>query len=107
MEAEYKASGAVICEVLWLTILLPELGIAVRPILIYSDSQGALAVLKNPGGSSRAKHIDVLHHFARERVMRGDVRMQYLPTDRMVADILTKALPKVKFEWCRKHMGMI
>jgi hypothetical protein len=106
MDAEFKASGAVICEALWLTKLLPELGIPVRPMLIYSDSQCALAALKNPGGSGRAKHIDVLHHFARERVQRGDVRIEYLPTDRMVADIMTKALPKVKFEWCRKHMGM-
>ncbi|KAG1665046.1 hypothetical protein FOA52_003222 [Chlamydomonas sp. UWO 241] len=104
-EAEYQASGAVIGEAQWM--IFPELGIPLRPMLIYSDSQGALAVLKNPGGSSRSKHIDVLHHVARERVMRQDVLMAYIPTNRMVADILTKALPKVKFEWCRKHMGMI
>ncbi|KAG1657165.1 hypothetical protein FOA52_012280 [Chlamydomonas sp. UWO 241] len=106
-EAEYQASGAVIGEAQWMIQLFPELGIPLRPMLIYSDSQGALAVLKNPGGSSRSKHIDVLHHVARERVMRQDVLMAYIPTNRMVADILTKALPKVKFEWCRKHMGMI
>ncbi|KAG1650492.1 hypothetical protein FOA52_009541, partial [Chlamydomonas sp. UWO 241] len=106
-EAEYQASDAVIGEAQWMIQLFPELGIPLRPMLIYSDSQGALAVLKNPGGSSRSKHIDVLHHVARERVMRKDVLMEYIPTARMVADILTKALPKVKFEWCRKHMGMI
>ncbi|KAG1660107.1 hypothetical protein FOA52_015087 [Chlamydomonas sp. UWO 241] len=94
-------------QLTWMIQLFPELGIPLRPMLIYSDSQGALAVLKNPGGSSRSKHIDVLHHVARERVMRKDVLMEYIPTARMVADILTKALPKVKFEWCRKHMGMI
>ncbi|KAG1661167.1 hypothetical protein FOA52_002618 [Chlamydomonas sp. UWO 241] len=91
----------------WMIQLFPELGIPLRPMLIYSDSQGTLAVLKNPGGSSRSKHIDVLHHVARERVMRKDVLMEYIPTARMVADILTKTLAKVKFEWCRKHMGMI
>ncbi|KAG1654175.1 hypothetical protein FOA52_009835 [Chlamydomonas sp. UWO 241] len=106
-EAEYQASGAVIGEAQWMIQLFPELGIPLRPMLIYSDSQGALAVLKNPGGSSRSKHIDVLHHVARERVMRKDVLLEYIPTARMVADILTKALAKVKFEWCRKHMGMI
>ncbi|KAG1656170.1 hypothetical protein FOA52_008709 [Chlamydomonas sp. UWO 241] len=97
-EAEYQASGAVIGEAQWMIQLFPELGIPLCPMLIYSDSQGALAVLKNPGGSSRSKHIDMLHHVARERVMRQDVLMEYIPTDRMVADILTKALPKVKFE---------
>ncbi|KAG1670528.1 hypothetical protein FOA52_015393 [Chlamydomonas sp. UWO 241] len=93
-EAEYQASGAVIGEAQWMIQLFPELGIPLRPMLIYSDSQGALAVLKNPGGSSRSKHIDVLHHVARKRVMRKDVLMEYIPTARMVADILTKALPK-------------
>ncbi|KAG1664531.1 hypothetical protein FOA52_012998 [Chlamydomonas sp. UWO 241] len=106
-EAEYQASGAVIGEAQWMIQLFPELGIPLRPMLIYSDSQGALAVLKNPGGSSRPKHIDVRHNVARERVMRQDVLIAYISTNRMVADILTKALPKVKFEWCRKHMGMI
>ncbi|KAG1666576.1 hypothetical protein FOA52_000543 [Chlamydomonas sp. UWO 241] len=113
-EAEYQACGAVIGEAQWMIQLFPELGIPLRPMLIYSDSQGALVVLKNLGGSSRSKHIDVLHHVARERVMRKDVLMEYFSTSsltsgtaRMVADILTKALPKVKFEWCRKHMGMI
>ncbi|KAG1677605.1 hypothetical protein FOA52_010386 [Chlamydomonas sp. UWO 241] len=106
-EAEYQASGAVIGEAQWMIQLFPELRIPLCPMLIYSNSQGALAVLKNPRGSSRSKHIDVLHHVARERVMCQDVLMAYIPTNRMVADILTKALPKVKFEWCRKHMGMI
>ncbi|KAG1675148.1 hypothetical protein FOA52_003371 [Chlamydomonas sp. UWO 241] len=106
-EAEYQASGAVTDEAQWMIQLFPELGIPLRPMLIYSDSQGALAVLKNPGGSNRSKHIDVLHHVARERVMCKDVLLEYIPTARMVADILTKALTKVKFEWCRKHMGMI
>ncbi|KAG1654723.1 hypothetical protein FOA52_006066 [Chlamydomonas sp. UWO 241] len=91
-EAEYQASGAVIGEAQWMIQLFPELGIPLRPMLIYSDSQGALAVLKNPGGSSRSKHIDVLHHVARERVMRKDVLLEYILTARMVADILTKAL---------------
>jgi hypothetical protein len=106
-EAEYMAAAAAIAEALWLKKLFAEFGVPARPMLIFSDSQGALAVLKNPGGSGRTKHIDVMHHFARERVMRGDVTMEYISTDRNVADILTKALPKVKFQWCRSHMGVM
>ncbi|KAG1679444.1 hypothetical protein FOA52_007736 [Chlamydomonas sp. UWO 241] len=37
-EAEYQASGAVIGEAQWMIQLFPELGIPLRPILIYSDS---------------------------------------------------------------------
>ena len=43
------------------------------------------------------KHIDIRYHFVRQCVRNGDIALQYCPTDRMVADILTKALPKAKF----------
>jgi hypothetical protein len=59
------------------------------------------------GGSARSKHIDVQYHMVRERIMRGEVRMQYISTNEMVADCMTKALPPAKFAWCREHMGMV
>ncbi|KXZ43064.1 hypothetical protein GPECTOR_105g96 [Gonium pectorale] len=41
-------------------------------MLTYGDNQGAQALVRNPIIQQRSKHIDVLHHFVRERTERGD-----------------------------------
>jgi hypothetical protein len=35
------------------------------------------------------------------------VRPEHCPTEEMVADVLTKPLPKVKHQWCMKAMGLV
>ena len=67
-EAEYIAAAQTIEEALWLRGLLGDLGIVVNTFPIMADNQSALKLLKNPVSSNRSKHIDVVYHFARERV---------------------------------------
>lgn len=106
-EAEYMAASAGTKEALWLRKLLPEFGINVETIEMYDDSQGALQLLKHPIASSRSKHIDVLHHFTRERVARKEVNFTYVQSSDQLADIMTKPLPPGKFKFCCDGMGMI
>lgn len=105
-EAEYISAASATKEALWLRKLLADLKVAPGTIEIKSDNQGALKLLRNPISSLRTKHIDVAHHFARERVMRGEVSFSFVSTSYMLADALTKALPSSKFELCRAGMGM-
>jgi hypothetical protein len=87
--------------------LLSDLGESTKgALLIYGDNQGALKLLRNPITSNRSKHIDVLHHFTRDRVARQEVAFKYIPTNEMIADIMTKALPEVKFVKHRSAMGV-
>ena len=107
VEAEYMSAAAAVKEALWLHVLLAELGMSVKPMLVQCDNQGALKLLKHPIASQRSKHIDVLYHFAREKVMLGEVEFVYCATEDMVADIFTKPLNKSKFEMCRAKLGVV
>ena len=74
---------------------------------MFCDSSGALAQMNNTVGHQRAKHIDVQHHFLRERVARKEIKVEYLPTQDMVADVLTKALAKPQHERFCEEMGLV
>ncbi len=105
-EAEYIASAQAVREALWLKKLLGDFGIKVGATPICTDSQGALKLLKHPIASIRSKHIDVIHHFARDRVSRKEVSFAYCSTDEMVVDCLTKPLPISNFRFCLSGMGV-
>ena len=75
-------------------------------MIIMADNQSAIKLLRNPISSVRSKHIDVIHHFARERVLRKEVSFKYIATDKMLADIFTKPLPGSKHLFCCKGMGV-
>ena len=105
-EAEYMAAAAAVKEALWLRKLLLDFGIDVGAVCIMADNQSAIKLLRNPVTSARSKHIDVVYHFARERVLRKEVSFQYISTDKMLADVFTKALTGVKHQFCCKGMGV-
>ena len=106
-EAEYMSAASAVKESLWLKQLLTDLGIAQGPVSIFADNQSAIKLLKNPVSSMRSKHIDVAHHFARERVARQEVAFVFMATDEQIADIMTKALPKYKHVYCCDGMGLV
>ncbi len=73
---------------------------------MQTDNQ-PLTLLKNPIASAKSKHIDIVYHFARERVGRKEVKFEYCPTAVMIPDIMTKVLPEGKFEKCCDSMGFV
>jgi hypothetical protein len=106
-EAEYMATSGAAREALWLKSLLNDLGFSQKQaICIFSDSQGAIALSKNPANHSRAKHIDIQHHFIRDLVEAGSIELKYCPTSTMPADMLTKQVPRDKHEDCARMLGL-
>ena len=61
---------------------------------------------KNPEHQGRMKHMNPIYHGFRESVELGEVAPYYIPTLAMPADILTKALDRVKVLACNKMLGL-
>lgn len=98
-ESEYMSLYSAVQEMVWLRRLLTELSyFKSGPTTIYQDNQGCIALSKNPVFHSRTKHIDIKFHFLREKIKSGELDVPYLPTEQMLADALTKDLPRPKFE---------
>jgi len=109
-EAEYMALTQAVKESLWLQGILYDIG--GRKHLpevqnIYIDNQGAIALAKNPEFHARTKHIDIQYHFIREHAEYERIRLTYCPTDKMTADIFTKALPQPAFTRHNLGLGLI
>jgi len=105
-EAEYIAAATAAREAVWLRQLLHDATGQGGPVKLMSDSQSAIHLMHNPGGTARSKHIDVAHHFVRDRVARGDLVVGYVPTTEMAADAITKALPRQLLGNCIAAIGM-
>ena len=58
-------------------------------IKVYEDNQGETALAKNPEFHKRTKHIDIRYHFVHEKVEDGQVKLEYCPTQDMLADLMT------------------
>ena len=66
----------------------------------------AINLTKNPIHHSRSKHIEIRHHFIRDYVNNGDINVEFVPTKNQFADIFTKSIKKVKFEFIRNELGI-
>ena len=71
---------------------------------MYEDNQSAICLMKDATHHNRSKHIAVRHHFVRERVASGEIKVIWIPTKAQVADALTKPLGEKLFTAFTKVM---
>ena len=109
IEAEYMALTNIVKEIKWIRQLFDELNydIVSHPLTILrTDNQGVLILAKNPVNHSRSKHIDIKHHFIRETIAKGIVWLEYIASEDITADFLTKPLGRVQLQRCLSFIGM-
>ncbi|MDA3875508.1 MAG: reverse transcriptase domain-containing protein [Halothiobacillus sp.] len=80
--------------VLWSRNFLEHQGYAVQDNVVYQDNQSAILLERNGKSSSgrRTRHMDIRYFFATDQIAKGRMRVQYCPTEEMVADFFTKPL---------------
>ncbi|GJX94674.1 ribonuclease H-like domain, reverse transcriptase, RNA-dependent DNA polymerase [Tanacetum coccineum] len=106
-ESEFIAATATTTQALWLKRLLSRLTHSEEEkITIMVDNKSAIQLMKNPVFHGRSKHIDTKYHFIRECVERDDIQVEFVSGEYQKADILTKALPKIKFLTMRQLIGL-
>jgi hypothetical protein len=100
MEAEYIAIATCARDISWVKRMLEETKMRsiVNPVVINSDSQAAIAHASSNVDNTRTKHIAIKYHYIREKVADGTIQLEFTPSERNMADILTKALNKNIFE---------
>jgi len=100
-------ASQVACEAIWIQkILVGLFGQMMDPIVIYSDNQSCVKLSENLVFHDRSKHIDICYHHLQDCVVKRIMMLHYILTEEQDADILTKALPKGKFEFHRDRIGV-
>ncbi len=95
-EAEYLACTHAACQIIWMRQLLEELGFPQRDAtLLFCDNNGTIACTHDPHGHTRMKHIDIRAHFIRDCVNNRTIDVVRVDGKENIADIMTKALPRV------------
>lgn len=106
-EAEYLAISDVCKDICFIKSFLSEIVSSKIETKIYNDNQSAQKLLEVKEYShKRTKHIDLRYHFVKDLIQKGIVSVEYLCTQEMLADVLTKPLTSVKHKYFTSNMNL-
>lgn len=109
-EAEYVALAEATREGKWIKMFLHELDYDTYcsgGLLVNCDSQSAIKLIENPIHHQRSKHIALRYLYARNEIEEKEFKLQYVATDSMVADSLTKPVSSAQNAMCSNGFGLI
>ena len=106
-EAEIMAMNKGALTLKWFKMLaLGDIGITSDVPVLFGDNQSAITICRDPQSSDRTRHIDDVHKKVQELVKNEVLCVKWIPTAEMLADCLTKQLPKPAFEQFRTDIGV-
>ena len=106
-EAEYVEIGEAGKEMIWQADYLEELGKKKSEKILYSDSQSAIQLVKNPVYHSKTKHIRRRYHFTHRAVEDGDMCLEKIEGAKNPADMLTKCVDVGNLRLCKTSGGLL
>ncbi|XP_039120017.1 secreted RxLR effector protein 161-like [Dioscorea cayenensis subsp. rotundata] len=109
MEAEFVSCFEASSQGIWLRSFISGIRIIdsiSKPLRMYCDNSTAVFFSKNNKSGSRSKHIDFKYVALKERVNAGEVTIQHISIELMIADPLTKGIAPKLFRDHVEHMGL-
>ena len=89
-EAEYISTSECIKKVLWIRNILQELFKFKKPIKIFTDNIASKTNIENDEINPKLKHIAIKYFFDKDNIEKGKIKLEYIDTKNMLADVLTK-----------------
>ncbi|KAI5337779.1 hypothetical protein L3X38_017050 [Prunus dulcis] len=106
-EAEYVSAAEATSQAIWLRFVLEDFGEEqTTATTVFCDNTSAIAMAKNPVFHQRSKHIKRKFHFIRDAIQEDVIELLYCKGEEQIADIFTKALPKDRFDYLRRMLGV-
>ena len=102
-EAELIGVDDAMTMILWTKLFMEAQGYAIEENIIYQDNKSSILLEKNGRKSAgkRSRAINIRYYFVTDHVEKGNVTIEYCPTDEMIADFMTKPLQGEKFRYFR------
>ena len=104
--AELDAANSGGRDIIFVRQWLDEIGIPFTPPTLHSDNTGAIDIAENDTLAKSSRHLDIKLFWLRDQVTKGFLQMTHCTTKDMIADILTKPLPRTQFEKLRPLLGV-
>ena len=91
-EAELVAINNMMPQILWARYFLSTQGFDIRDNVVFQDNQSTMKLAKNGRASSgkHTRHINIRYFFVTNKIRTNEVRIDYCPTEFLVADFYTK-----------------
>ena len=98
-EAEFNATDDMISKIIWMRKFIEHQGVKVNLNIVYQDNTSTMKLLNNGKVSSgkRTRHFDIKLFYITDLISRDEVTVRYCPTDKMIADYMTKPVTGSKF----------
>ena len=92
-EAELIAASDSVSVVIHCRNFLEAQGYSLPPATVFQDNMSTISMIRAGRPSSdRTRHVNIRFFFLHDREKLGEIKVEYLPTKQMIADILTKPL---------------
>ena len=103
-EAELVGVDDMSVMVLWTRLFMEAQGYEIKQNILYQDNKSTILLEKNGKRSSskRTRAFNIRYFFLTDQIEKGNLSVEYCPTDQMIGDFWTKPKQGKQFQAFKK-----